>query len=211
MGLSAKIIRPVKLIFASNNAHKLEELRSAIGAKTEIISLIDAGIQTEIPEPFDTLRENAQTKAWTIHQMSGGENCFSEDTGLEVDSLGGQPGVHSARFAGEPVSSENNIRKLLHMLTGSDNRKARFITVICLILQGREYFFEGRCEGRILRAPAGTTGFGYDPVFRPDGSDKSFAEMNTEEKNIFSHRRKAADQLISFLKTKTDSSSHAQG
>jgi XTP/dITP diphosphohydrolase len=210
MGLPSKIIHPVKIIFASNNAHKLEELRSAIGTKTEIISLHDAGIHTEIPEPFDTLKENAQTKAWTIHRMSGNENCFSEDTGLEVDALDGKPGVHSARFAGEPVSPVNNIHKLLDMLADSDNRKARFVTVICLILHDREYFFEGRCEGRILRTPAGTTGFGYDPVFQPDGSDRSFAEMSTEEKNIFSHRRKAADQLISFLNTKTDSSTHGQ-
>jgi XTP/dITP diphosphohydrolase len=191
----------VKLIFASNNAHKLRELRSAVGSKVEIISLEEAGIQKEIPEPFDTLKENARIKAQTIRQLSGGENCFSEDTGLEVDALGGEPGVHSARYAGEPVSSENNIRKLLRALADSTNRRARFITVICLILEDREYFFEGRCEGQILRSPAGTDGFGYDPVFLPDGSFKSFAEMNAEEKNKFSHRRKAADQLIAFLKT----------
>ena len=191
----------MKLIFASNNAHKLRELRSAVGSKVEIISLEEAGIQKEIPEPFDTLKENARIKAQTIRQLSGGENCFSEDTGLEVDALGGEPGVHSARYAGEPVSSENNIRKLLRALADSTNRRARFITVICLILEDREYFFEGRCEGQILRSPAGTDGFGYDPVFLPDGSFKSFAEMNAEEKNKFSHRRKAADQLIAFLKT----------
>lgn len=192
----------MKLIFASNNAYKLQELRSAIGSKMEIISLSEAGIQKEIPEPFDTLKENAGIKAQTIHQLSAGENCFSEDTGLEVDALGGEPGVHSARYAGEPVSSENNIRKLLRALADSTNRRARFITVICLILDGREYFFEGRCEGQILRSPAGKAGFGYDSVFLPDGSHKSFAEMNTEEKNKFSHRRKAADLLIAFLKTR---------
>ena len=192
----------MKLIFASNNAYKLQELRLAIGSKMEIISLAEAGIQKEIPEPFDTLKENAGIKAQTIHQLSGGENCFSEDTGLEVDALGGEPGVHSARYAGEPVSSENNIRKLLRAMADSTNRRARFITMICLILEGREYFFEGRCEGQILRSPAGKDGFGYDPVFLPDGSHKSFAEMNTEEKNKFSHRRKAADLLIAFLKTR---------
>ncbi|HXB31481.1 MAG TPA: RdgB/HAM1 family non-canonical purine NTP pyrophosphatase [Puia sp.] len=192
----------MKLIFASNNAYKLREFRSAVGSKMEIISLAEAGIQKEIPEPFDTLKENAKIKAQTIHQLSGGENCFSEDTGLEVDALGGEPGVHSARYAGEPVSAENNIRKLLRALADSTNRRARFITLICLILEGREYFFEGRCEGQILRSPAGTEGFGYDPVFLPDGSHKSFAEMNAEEKNKFSHRRKAADLLIAYLKTR---------
>ncbi len=192
----------MRLIFATNNRHKLEEMRLAIGSEAEIISLAEAGIQKEIPEPFDTLKENAQIKARTIHQLSGGKNCFSEDTGLEVDSLGGEPGVHSARYAGEPVSFANNIRKLLRALADADNRRARFITIICLILEGTEYFFEGRCEGQILRSSAGEEGFGYDPVFLPDGSQKSFAEMNPEEKNIFSHRRKAADLLIAFLKTR---------
>ncbi len=192
----------MKLIFASNNAYKLQEFRLAVGSKMEIISLAEAGIQKEIPEPFDTLKENAKVKAQTIHQLSGGENCFSEDTGLEVDALGGEPGVRSARYAGEPVSSENNIRKLLRAMADSTNRRARFITIICLILEGREYFFEGRCDGQILRSPAGSEGFGYDPVFLPDGSHKSFAEMNSEEKNKFSHRRKAADLLIAYLKTR---------
>ena len=200
----------MKLIFATNNTHKLEELRSAIGSKVEIISLGDAGIQKEIPEPYDTLKENAQVKAQTIHRLTGGENCFSEDTGLEVDALGSEPGVHSARYAGEPVSYANNTRKLLRALADSPNRRARFVTVICLILHGQEYFFEGRCEGQILRSPAGDGGFGYDPVFLPDGSHKSFAEMNPEEKNLFSHRRKAGDLLISFLKTQTDSPAHVQ-
>jgi XTP/dITP diphosphohydrolase len=200
----------VKLIFASNNKHKLKELRAAIGSKVEIISLAEAGIQQEIPEPFNSLKENAQIKAQTIHRLTGGENCFSEDTGLEVDSLGGEPGVHSARYAGEPASYSNNTRKLLRALADSRNRRARFITVICLILHGREYFFEGRCEGQILRSPTGDAGFGYDPVFLPDGSQKSFAEMNPKEKNLFSHRRKAADLLVAFLKTQTDSPKHVQ-
>jgi XTP/dITP diphosphohydrolase len=199
----------VKLIFASNNANKLRELRSAIGSKLEVISLKDAGIDQEIPEPHNTLKENARVKAQTIYKMTGGENCFSEDSGLEVDALGGEPGVHSARYAGEPVSAANNIRKLLRALADSSNRRARFITVICLILQNKEYFFEGRCEGQVLRSPAGNGGFGYDPVFQPDGSDKSFAEMSEEEKNIFSHRRKAGDLLIAFLRTQTEST-HGQ-
>jgi XTP/dITP diphosphohydrolase len=200
----------VKLIFASNNAHKLEELRSAIGSGVEIISLLDAGIQKEIPEPFDTLWENAREKAMTIYGMTKGINCFSEDSGLEVDALGGEPGVHSARYAGATASADSNMEMLLLALGDSANRQARFITVICLILDGREYFFEGRCEGQILHKRTGHSGFGYDPVFLPDGSVKSFAEMNFGEKNRFSHRRKAADQLIAFLKTKTEPTIHAQ-
>ena len=200
----------MKLIFATNNAHKLEEIRIAIGSHVEIISLAEAGIQQEIPEPFETLKENAREKAQTIYRLSRGENCFSEDTGLEVDALGGEPGVHSARYAGEPVSYTNNTRKLLRALADSSNRRARFITLICLILNGTEYFFEGRCEGRILRSPVGQAGFGYDPVFMPDGSSKSFAEMDAEEKNVFSHRRKAGDLLIAFLKTQLYSPSNAQ-
>jgi XTP/dITP diphosphohydrolase len=202
VGLPQKIIQPVKLIFATNNRHKLEELTLAIGSKLQILSLSQAGIEQEIPEPYETFRENAQLKAQTIHRISGGENCFSEDTGLEVDALGGEPGVHSARYAGEPVSDSQNIRKLLRALTDSANRRARFITLICLILEGQEYYFEGRCEGQILRTTSGTAGFGYDPVFKPDGSDKSFAEMSPEEKNSFSHRRKAADLLVAYLKSR---------
>jgi XTP/dITP diphosphohydrolase len=192
----------LKLIFATHNKHKLEELRYALGSRIEISSLSEMGILHDIPEPFQTLKENAQIKARTIHEITGGENCFSEDTGLEVDALGGEPGVHSARYAGEPVSYSNNTRKLLRALADSNNRRARFVTVICLILDEQEYFFEGRTEGQILRTISGDSGFGYDPVFKPDGSDKSFAEMSLEEKNIFSHRRKAADLLVTFLKTR---------
>jgi XTP/dITP diphosphohydrolase len=194
----------VKLIFATNNPHKLEEMRLAVGSRLDIISLAEAGILQEIAEPFDTLKENAREKAQTIHRLTDGENCFSEDTGLEVDALEGEPGVHSARYAGEPVSYSNNSRKLLRALADSSNRRARFITVICLILNGQEYFFEGRCEGQILRSPAGVAGFGYDPLFLPDGASKSFAEMDPQEKNGFSHRRKASDLLIAFLKTQTE-------
>jgi XTP/dITP diphosphohydrolase len=200
----------VKLIFATNNPHKLEEIQTAVGSKLNLISLADAGIDIEIPEPFHTLNANAQAKAQTIHQISGGANCFSEDTGLEVDALGGEPGVHSARYAGEPVSYSNNNQKLLLALSDSSNRRARFITVICLIIGAHEYFFEGRCEGQILREIRGDGGFGYDPIFVPDGSKKSFAEMSAEEKNKFSHRCKAIDLLIAFLKNKTESTAHAQ-
>jgi XTP/dITP diphosphohydrolase len=199
----------VKLTFASNNQHKLQELRTAIGSKLEIISLNEAGIFQELPEPFSTLKENARSKARTVSRLTEGGNCFSEDTGLEVDALGGEPGVHSARYAGEPPNPANNVRKLLRAMADASNRRARFVTVICLILGGTEYFFEGRCEGRILRSPLGNGGFGYDPIFSPDGSDKSFAGMTEEEKNIFSHRRKAGDLLIAFLKTQT-ASKHGQ-
>jgi XTP/dITP diphosphohydrolase len=200
----------VKLIFASNNAHKLHELRTAVGSNLEIISLKDAGIDQEIPEPYNTLKENAQVKASTIHHLTDGENCFSEDTGLETDALGGEPGVHSARYAGDPPVPANNIRKLLGALADSKNRRARFITVICLILRGQEYFFEGRCEGQVLRSVTGKGGFGYDPVFQPDGSGKSFAEMNEEEKNLFSHRRKASDLMIAFIKTQMEPTNYGQ-
>jgi XTP/dITP diphosphohydrolase len=200
----------LRLIFATNNLHKLDEIRLAVGSRMEIISLANAGIFQEIPEPYDTLKDNARIKAETIHRLTGGANCFSEDTGLEVDALGGEPGVHSARYAGEPVSFYNNNRKLLRALADASNRRARFITVICLILHGEVYFFEGRCEGQILRTPAGDSGFGYDPVFSPDGTTRSFAEMDPEEKNRYSHRRKAADQLIIFLRTQTDPPANAQ-
>lgn len=193
----------MKLIFATNNPHKIEEFRIAVGSKAEIVSLAEAGIRAEIPEPYDTLRENAHVKARTIYNLTKGENCFSEDTGLEVDALGGKPGVHSARYAGEPVSYVNNNAKLLRELGLSFNRHACFITVICLILQGKEYFFEGRCEGQILHSAIGNAGFGYDALFQPEGSRKSFAEMDSDEKNLYSHRKKAADSLILFLKTQS--------
>lgn len=194
----------MKLIFASNNPHKLQELRSAIGSNLEIISLKEAGIFQELPEPFPTLKENARSKARFVSELTRGENCFSEDTGLEADALGGEPGVHSARYAGDPPNPANNMRKLLRAMADSSNRRARFTTIICLILHNKEYFFEGRCEGQLLRSSTGQGGFGYDPIFRPDGSEKSFAEMNEEEKNQFSHRRKAGDLLIAFLRTQTE-------
>ena len=133
----------MKLIFASNNPHKLQELRSAIGSSLEIISLRDAGIFQDLPEPFPTLKENARSKAKFVSQTTGGQNCFSEDTGLEADALGGEPGVHSARYAGEPPNPANNVRKLLRAMADSSNRRARFITIICLILRDKEYFLRG--------------------------------------------------------------------
>ena len=197
--------RHLRIIFATNNEHKVAEIRAAVGNTLEIVSLRDAGIGIEIPEPHPTLEANASEKSGVIHRLTG-ENCFSEDTGLEVYALDGEPGVHSARYAGEPPNPANNVRKLLRAMADSSNRRARFTTIICLILRDKEYFFEGRCEGQLLRSSSGTGGFGYDPIFQPDGSDKSFAEMNEEEKNLFSHRRKAGDLLIAFLRTQTESS-----
>lgn len=188
----------MKIIFATNNQNKVDEIRSAVPGDLEIISLKEAGIDMDIPEPHDNLKDNAAEKARVIYQLTG-THCFSEDTGLEVSALDNEPGVHSARYAGEERSFEKNIDKLLGKLKGVNERKARFRTVFCLILGGKEHFFEGICEGQIISQPKGSRGFGYDPVFVPDGAVKTFAEMNMEEKNAFSHRRKAADKLVVFL------------
>ncbi|HEY4205222.1 MAG TPA: RdgB/HAM1 family non-canonical purine NTP pyrophosphatase [Puia sp.] len=191
-----------RLIFATNNAHKVEEIQAAIGGQLEVISLKQAGIDIDIPEPHPSLEANASEKSITIHQLTGGD-CFSEDTGLEVEALNGEPGVKSARYAGDDRSFSNNTEKLLHKLQGQTNRKARFRTVISLIMDGQEHLFEGVCEGRILTTPTGKQGFGYDPVFAPEGDARSFAEMNMEEKNRYSHRRRAADKLVAFLKARS--------
>jgi XTP/dITP diphosphohydrolase len=192
----------MKLIFATNNRHKVEELQNAIGNEIEIITLHDAGIDIDIPEPYDTLEANASEKSGTIFKLTG-MDCFSEDTGLEVDALNGEPGVKSARYAGEGKSFEKNIDKLLEKLSAHANRKARFRTVISLLLSGKEYYFEGTCNGTIEKTRTGTNGFGYDPVFTPAGSNKTFGEMTLEEKGQFSHRKQAADKLVAFLKDKT--------
>jgi XTP/dITP diphosphohydrolase len=199
-----------KLIFATNNQHKVKEIQAAIGDKLEVISLEQADIHIDIPEPHDTLEANASEKSGTIYRLTG-LNCFSEDTGLEVESLNGEPGVKSARYAGEDKAFEKNVEKLLAKLGNDPNRRARFRTVISLILNGKEYLFEGICEGRILYSPSGSGGFGYDPVFVPAGDlrnegtpreeTRSFAEMSMEEKGRYSHRKKAADKLIAFLKS----------
>src|SRR5271154_5775251 len=188
----------IQLIFATNNQNKVEEINSAVGNKIEIISLKDAGINIDIPESHATLPENASEKSKTIHQLTG-ENCFSEDTALEIDALNGEPGVKSARYAGDEKIFKKNIEKVLSNLTGINNRKAKFRTVISLILNEQEYFFEGICDGEIITTQRGENGFGYDSIFKPEGSAKTFAEMTLEEKNIFSHRKKAADKLIIFL------------
>jgi XTP/dITP diphosphohydrolase len=187
-----------KLIFATNNQHKVDEIRLALGNRFEILSLQEAGIDIDIPEPHNSLEANASEKSATIHRLTGG-NCFSEDTGLEVEALGGEPGVKSARYAGEGRSFEANIDKLLQKLEGQAHRSARFRTVVSLILNGQEHQFEGICEGHIATERSGDKGFGYDPVFVPAGSAQSFAEMGMEAKNSYSHRRKAVDKLLFFL------------
>lgn len=186
------------LIFATNNSHKVEEIQSAIGDTIQVISLRDAGIVIEIPEPHDTLEANASEKSRTIYTLTS-KDCFSEDTGLEVEALHGEPGVKSARYAGEGKDFEENIIKLLNSLAPHTNRKARFRTVMSLIINGKEHFFEGICEGQIIDTKRGSQGFGYDPVFLPSGSKRTFAEMAMTEKNTFSHRKKAADKLVLFL------------
>lgn len=188
-----------KIIFASNNKHKAEEIRTIIGEGFEIITLKEAGIDIDIPEPHQTLEENAREKSMVIHQLTG-LDCFSEDTGLEVDALHGAPGVRSARFAGEDASTEDNIKKLLFEMKGSVNRQARFRTVISLLLNEKEYFFEGTCEGCITETVSGTTGFGYDPVFIPKQHEITFAAMGNEAKSAISHRKKAIEKMTNFLK-----------
>lgn len=197
----------IQLIFATNNEHKIREIQAAIGSQVQILTLKAAGITIDIEEPYTTLEENARIKTETIHRMTG-MNCFGEDSGLEVTALGGEPGVKSARYAGEGRNHTDNINKLLQELKGSPDRSACFRTVISLIWNDREYQFQGRCDGMIVDEPRGAMGFGYDPVFIPSGSKLTFAEMTMDEKNRFSHRKKAADGLVSFLQQIVNPSGH---
>jgi XTP/dITP diphosphohydrolase len=190
----------MKLIFATNNQHKIDEIKNVVGNKFEILTLKEAGIDIDIPEPHDTLEANAREKSMTIYKITH-TNCFSEDTGLEVDALNGEPGVKSARYAGEDKLFINNIDKLLQNLGKSENRMARFRTVISLLIDGKESFFEGICEGIIAPEPKGNGGFGYDSVFIPKGESRTFAEMDMDEKNVSSHRKKATVKLLAFLST----------
>lgn len=186
------------ILFATHNQHKADEIRAVLDPSIRIITLEEAGISKEIPEPFETLEENASVKSRTIYEWTG-QDCFSEDTGLETEALGGEPGVKSARYAGENRSFDANIDKLLSALRGQENRNARFRTVISLLIGGKETLFEGLCAGRILEEKRGNQGFGYDPVFVPDGETRSFGEMSLEEKNRYSHRKKATEKLVAFL------------
>lgn len=188
----------MNLIFATNNQHKVEEIMSVLPQNFSVLSLKQAGIDIDIPEPHETLQDNAAEKARTIYQLTH-TNCFSEDTGLEVYALNNEPGVKSARYAGGDKSFDKNIEKLFLNLKNEEDWSAQFRTVICLILDGKEYFFEGKCEGKIIDERKGQQGFGYDPVFIPGGSTKTFAEMSLQEKNRFSHRSKAVAQLVTFL------------
>jgi XTP/dITP diphosphohydrolase len=188
----------MKLIFATNNLHKAEEVKAVLPTTINVLTLKEAGIDRDIPEPHDTLEENAAEKARTIYRITQ-TDCFSEDTGLEVSALNGEPGVRSARYAGEKNSSEKNIEKLLKNLKQHQDRSARFRTVVFLILNETEHSFEGICEGVITGQPKGRGGFGYDAVFIPAGAQQTFAEMSLEEKNRFSHRKKAIDKLVAFL------------
>lgn len=189
------------LIFATNNQHKADEIRVVLDGLFEIKTLKDAGIFIDIPEPYNTLEENATEKSRVIHDLTKG-NCFSEDTGLEVAALNGEPGVRSARYADGETDFKNNIEKLLFKLEGITQRTAQFRTVISLVLEGKEYQFEGICKGHIIEEERGTNGFGYDPVFIPEGADKTFAEMNMQEKTVFSHRKKATQKFVEFLSTR---------
>ena len=186
------------IVFASANEHKVKEIRNILGDSFELASLRDVNIFDDIPENEPELEGNALEKARFVHRVTG-RDVFADDTGLEIEELGGKPGVHSARFAGEAKDPSANIDKVLQLLGNSKNRKARFRTVIALILDNREYLFEGIVEGRIIGERRGTSGFGYDPVFIPDGKELTFAEMDLREKNSISHRARAFEKLRSFL------------
>jgi XTP/dITP diphosphohydrolase len=187
-----------KLIFATNNAHKLEEVRAMLQPLYSIISLDEIGCHDDIPETAETLEGNALIKAQFVFDKYG-LDCFADDTGLEIDALNGEPGVYSARYAGEACIPEGNIKKVLQLLGDSADRNARFRTSIALILEGKIHYFEGKVEGNIEFSPKGEQGFGYDPIFTPQGYDKSFAQLSAGEKNEISHRGLAIKKLVEFL------------
>lgn len=187
-----------KLVFATNNKHKIEEVAPLIHSHFELLSLADIQCFEEIEEPHDTLMDNAFEKARFVYNRYH-FNCFADDTGLEIDALEGRPGVYSARYAGENCSFEDNVKKVLKEMQGKEVRGARFKTIIALIIDGQEHSFEGVVEGEIIDSPSGIGGFGYDPIFRPFGYAETFAEMPLEEKNKISHRGQASRKLIEFL------------
>ncbi len=189
-----------QLVFATNNAHKLDEVRKILGGKFDILSLREIGCNDDIAETAETFEGNALIKARYIHDKYGCD-CFADDSGLEIDALGGAPGVYSARYAGEAHDSEKNMAKVLEQLQGIENRAARFRTVIALILDGKEHLFEGEIAGRIIEEPHGAGGFGYDPIFIPDGENRTFAEMDDAQKNGISHRARAVKKLVAFLES----------
>ena len=193
----------MKLVFATNNKHKLQEVRDIIGDRVELLSLNDIDCHDDIPETADTLQGNALIKARYIFEKYG-FNCFADDTGLEVEALNGAPGVYSARYAGEECNSEANMLKLLQNLTCENNRNAQFRTVIALIINGEEKLFNGIVKGTITNEKKGNSGFGYDPIFIPEGYTESFAQMSGEMKNSISHRFRATKQLSDYLKENYD-------
>ncbi|HEV7622097.1 MAG TPA: RdgB/HAM1 family non-canonical purine NTP pyrophosphatase [Flavisolibacter sp.] len=187
----------MQLIFATNNQHKVDEIRISM-PDLSVLTLKEAGINIDIPEPYNTLEENAAEKARTIYKITK-TSCFSEDTGMEVYSLNNEPGVHSARYAGDERSFQKNIEKVLNKLKHQKDRKAQFRAVLCLIIAGKEFYFEGICKGEITHEPKGDGGFGYDSIFVPEGYEKTFAEMLPQEKAGLSHRKKAIEKLVTFL------------
>ncbi len=189
----------VKLVFATHNKNKLVEVQKLLGNNFQLLSLYDIDCNTEIPETHLTLEENASEKAWYVYNNFQ-LNCFADDTGLEIRSLNNAPGVLSARYAGEEKSSEANMKKVLEELKNKPDRKAQFRTIISLIINGKEYRFEGKVKGEIIKEKHGTDGFGYDPIFKPDGFTETFAEISMEEKNKVSHRGMAIQKLVEFLK-----------
>ncbi|TNF44237.1 MAG: non-canonical purine NTP diphosphatase [Bacteroidetes bacterium] len=190
----------MELVFATNNKHKLEELQAMLGNHVKLLSLKDIGCDEEVPEEQETLEGNAGQKAFFIFNKYG-KNCFADDTGLEIEALNGEPGVYSARYAGEAKSAEANMDKVLQKLGKIKNRDARFRTVISLVIDGVEKQFEGVVDGEILTEKRGASGFGYDPIFRPKGFTQTFAEMNLTDKNKISHRGRAVEKLVLYLKS----------
>jgi XTP/dITP diphosphohydrolase len=191
----------IRLVFATGNRHKLHEIQQVIGSRIHLHGLADIGFTGEIPEEQDTLEGNAAQKALYIFDRYG-TDCFADDTGLEIEALGGEPGVYSARYAGEACSFEDNMNKVLAAMSGIENRKARFRTVIALVEQGKVTAFEGEIRGLITREKHGEKGFGYDPIFLPEGHDRTFAEMELAEKNRISHRALAVIKLVEYLRTR---------
>ncbi len=189
----------MKLVFATNNPNKLSELQSLIASGIEILSLKDINCNVELPETNPTLEGNALQKAKYVFDNYG-FNCFADDTGLEIEGLGGEPGVYSARYAGKDCKAEDNMQKVLTKLENNGNRNAKFRTVVALIINGEETLFEGECKGTITKNKSGAEGFGYDPIFTPEGYEITFAEMTKTEKGAISHRGKAVEKLVKFLK-----------
>ena len=193
----------MELVFATHNRHKLQEAVAIAGASFVVKGLDELGCFEEIPETADSLMGNALQKAEYIHKKYN-VNCFSDDTGLEIEALGGRPGVYSARYAGENCSFQDNVRKVMSELQGIENRNACFKTVVALILDNQTYYFEGRVDGEIITEERGAAGFGYDPIFRPLGFNQTFAEMSETDKNAISHRGRAMQKLMDFLKKKVN-------